>query len=39
MKNGHKILGVAAEAKEDARVQKFLKDEVVNLINELKLRS
>jgi hypothetical protein len=39
MKNGHKILGIAAEAKEDTRVQKFLKDEVVNLINELKLRS
>jgi hypothetical protein len=39
MKHGHKILGLAAEAKEDTRVQKFLKDEVVNLINELKLRS
>ena len=39
MKHGHKILGLAAEAKEDTRVQKFVKDEVVNLINELKLRS
>jgi hypothetical protein len=39
MKHGHKILGLAAEAKEDTRVQKFLKDEVINLINELKLRS
>lgn len=39
MKHGHKVLGLAAEAKGDARVQKFLKDEVVNLINELKLRS
>jgi hypothetical protein len=39
MKHGHKVLGIAAEAKEDTRVQKFLKDEVVNLINELKLRS
>lgn len=39
MKHGHKVLGMAAEARSDARVQKFLKDEVVNLINELKLRS
>ena len=39
MKNGHKVIGMAAEARDDARVQKFLKDEVVNLINELKLRS
>jgi len=39
MKHGHKVLGIAAEARSDARVQKFLKDEVVNLINELKLRS
>lgn len=39
MKHGHKVLGLAAEARSDARVQKFLKDEVVNLINELKLRS
>ena len=39
MKHGHKEIGMAAEARDDARVQKFLKDEVVNLINELKLRS
>jgi hypothetical protein len=39
MKHGHKVLGMAAEARGDTRVQKFLKDEVVNLINELKLRS
>ena len=39
MKHGHKVIGMAAEARSDARVQKFLKDEVVNLINELKLRS
>ncbi len=39
MKHGHKVIGMAAEARDDARVQKFLKDEVVNLINELKLRS
>ena len=39
MKHGHKVIGIAAEARSDARVQKFLKDEVVNLINELKLRS
>ena len=35
MKHGHKVIGMAAEARGDARVQKFLKDEVVNLINEL----
>ena len=39
MRHGHKVIGMAAEARDDARVQKFLKDEVVNLINELKLRS
>ena len=39
MKHGHKVIGMAAEARDAARVQKFLKDEVVNLINELKLRS
>ena len=33
MKHGHKVIGMAAEARSDARVQKFLKDEVVNLIN------
>jgi hypothetical protein len=39
MKNGHKTLEIAAEAQHDSRVQKYLKDEALRLIKELKLRS
>jgi len=39
MKNGHKTLEIAAEAQGDARVQKYLRDEALRLIKELKLRS
>ncbi|MDB4378506.1 hypothetical protein N9Z41_01920 [bacterium] len=39
MKNGHKVFGIAAEAQEDGRVQKYLRDEALRLIKELKLRS
>tara|TARA_Y100000114_G_scaffold83990_1_gene77532 strand:- start:1099 stop:1734 length:636 start_codon:yes stop_codon:yes gene_type:complete len=39
MKHGHNALGIAAEAQENSRVQKYLKDEALRLIKELKLRS
>lgn len=39
MRGGHQVLGIAAEAQEDRRVQKYLKDEALRLIKELKLRS
>lgn len=37
MRNGHRVLEVAAEVSEDARVQKYLKEAVVRLIRDLKL--
>jgi hypothetical protein len=39
MKYGHKTLEMAAEAQGDSRVQKYLRDEALRLIKELKLRS
>ena len=39
MKHGHKVLEVAREAQHDAKVQGYLKDEVLRLIQELKVRS
>lgn len=39
MRGGQQVLGIAAEAQEDKRVQKYLKDEALRLIKELKLRS
>ena len=39
MKHGHKILEVAKEAQHDVKVQGYLKDEVLKLIHELKVRS
>jgi len=39
MKHGHKILEVAKEAQHDVKVQGYLKDEVLRLIHELKVRS
>ena len=39
MKHGHKVLEVAREAQHDAKVQGYLKDEVLRLIHELKVRS
>ena len=38
MKNGHKVLEMAKEARGDKKVQKFLKDEVTRLIKELKVK-
>ena len=39
MKHGHKVLEVAKEAQHDVKVQGYLKDEVLKLIQELKVRS
>jgi len=38
MKYGHKVLGIAGEASADARVQKYLKEEVIRLIKDMKLK-
>ncbi len=37
MRGGHRVLEVAGEAGQDQRVQKYLKEAVVRLINELKI--
>ena len=39
MKHGHKVLEVAKEAQHDVKVHGYLKDEVLKLIHELKVRS
>jgi hypothetical protein len=39
MKHGHKVLEIAREAQHDAKVQGYLKDEVLRLIQELKVRN
>ena len=38
MRHGHKVLGMAGEAGANARVQKYLKEEVVRLIKDLKIK-
>jgi len=37
MRGGHRVLEVAGEAGQDQKVQKYLKEAVVRLINELKI--
>ncbi len=37
MKHGHKVLGLAKDAQNDKKVQRYLKDEVVRLIKDLKI--
>ena len=37
MRNGHNVLEIAREANGNAKVQKYLKDEVVRLIKDLKI--
>jgi len=37
MRHGHKLVGIAKAAREDARVQKHLKEGVIRLIQDLKL--
>lgn len=38
MKHGHKVLNVAKEARGDKKVEKFLKEEVMRLIKDLKIK-
>lgn len=38
MRNGHKVLEIAREAGADQRVQKYLKEEVIRLIRDLKIQ-
>ena len=37
MRHGHRLLGIAKDAQNDSKVQRYLKDEVVRLIKDLKL--
>jgi len=37
MRNGHKVLEMARDANGDTRVQKYLKDEMIRLIQDLKI--
>jgi len=37
MRHGHRVLEIAKEAQEDRRVQKYLKEQMVRLIRDLKL--
>ena len=38
MKHGHKLFGLAKEAKGDKKVEKYLKEEVMRLIKDLKIK-
>lgn len=38
MRGGHKVLDMAGEASADHRVQKYLKEEVIRLIKDLKIK-
>jgi hypothetical protein len=38
MKNGHKTLEIAKDAQSNAKVQRYLKEEVMRLISELKIK-
>lgn len=37
MRNGHRVLDIAKDAQNDKKVQRYLKDEVVRLIKDLKI--
>jgi hypothetical protein len=37
MRHGHRVLEIAGEAGQNQKVQKYLKEAVVRLINDLKL--
>jgi len=37
MRHGHKMLDIAKDAQADKKVQRYLKDEVVRLIKDLKI--
>ena len=38
LKHGHRLLDIAKDASSDKKVQRFLKDEVIRLINDLKIK-
>jgi hypothetical protein len=38
MKNGHKTLEIAKDAQSNAKVQRYLKEEVMRLISDLKIK-
>ena len=38
MKHGHKLLGIAKDAQADKKVQRYLKEEVMRLIKDLKIK-
>jgi len=38
MRHGHRVLDMAKDAQSDQKVQRFLKDEVIRLINDLKIK-
>ena len=38
MKHGHKLMEIAKEASGDKKVEKFLKEEVMRLIKDLKIK-
>ncbi len=38
MRHGHKMLGIAKDAQADSKVQRYLKEEVMRLIKDLKIK-
>jgi len=38
MKHGHRLLSIVKDAKGDKKVEKFLKEEVIRLIKDLKIK-
>jgi hypothetical protein len=38
MRHGHKLLDIAKDAQGDKKVEKFLKEEVMRLIKDLKIK-
>jgi hypothetical protein len=38
MRHGHRILDIAKDASADKKVQRYLKDEMVRLIKDLKIQ-
>ena len=38
MRHGHKVMGIAEDVAQDRRAQKFLKEEVIRLIKDLKIQ-
>jgi len=38
MRHGHKLLNIAKDAQTDMKVQRYLREEVTRLINDLKIK-